>query len=170
MQQRFRVLLFACLTTALSAACSSDTTTGTGRPTGTDWRGTFSRHDTVTFGYNCGSTTCGGTYAFVSPSLEVSWAGGGTFVATGRTISSTISGSSVSNVRQYDEVILIQNRGDSVYLDTQYGAVPNTSVTANGIVAVSTDPTTVPCSQSFVTTGDVAGKTCRVVTRWVRLD
>ena len=162
---------FSAVVVAATAACS-ESSTGTDKPTGTDWRGTFSRHDSLTYGYNCssGTGTCGATWTYVSPALEVSWAGGGTFVATGRTTSNSIQGGTTSNVRSYDEIITIQNRADSVYLETEYGAVPRTSITATGIVAVSTDPTEIPCTKLFTTLGDVSGRTCRAVTRWVRID
>lgn len=167
---RVRFILATCLALVVTTACGDDTTTGIERPTGMDWRGRFSRNDTVSFSYNCGAGTCGGTYAYTSPSMAVEWIGGGTFVATGRTLSEIISGGSVTSSRSYDEVITIQNRPDSTYLETEHGAVPNTSITSTGIVAVHTDPDAVPCTKLFSTIGStVTGKTCRVVTKWVRL-
>ena len=168
--RRTRFILSALVLAALFTACSEDSSTGPGKPVGTDLRGTFSRDDTVTFSYTCGSSTCGGTYAYTSPSMAVDWVGGGTFVATGRTLFEIISGGSVTSSRLTDEVITIQSRADSTYLETEHGAVPKASVSANGIFAVATDPETAPCSKMWQTIGNPPGKTCRVVTRWVRID
>lgn len=166
-----RFTLAALLVAVVSAACSDDSSTGPGKPTGPDLRGTFSRYDTVSYGYTCGSSTCNSAYAYKSPAMAVEWVGGGTFVATGRTTFEVLSNGSVTSSRVTDEVITIQNRPDSTYLETEHGAVPSSSVTANGIFALATDPDTAPCSKLYSTLGpSVTGKTCRVVTRWVRID